>query len=293
MLIRLLGEAQSFRVRVRAALALAHTRDERALGALESALLDSHAAVRTAAASTLGQIGTHRSVRALRDAARDGSSSVTEAAKSALRSIAAREALARALASDPSRSAEPVAGSAPTSPTSRAALARSLGHVRYAVVLGEMRDQSDLRDRDLAQFLGERIGEELRKLESVAVFTLTDMTEGVAQELARHKVPSFRLEGVSRLSGGRQLRCEVSLLLMDEPERTLRGLLKGAATSSEPQPGVSNAQQAQKTLKSAVHGALANAALAIETAAIRRDLGMNDIRAEASLREASPRKVRP
>src|SRR5689334_14323231 len=78
-LVELLGHARSFRVRARAALALGHEGDERAVGALETALTgDPHAAVRAASAVALAEIGTHRSVPALREAARDGSPAVVE-----------------------------------------------------------------------------------------------------------------------------------------------------------------------------------------------------------------------
>jgi HEAT repeat protein len=287
VLIRWLAHADSFRVRMRAALALVHAQDERAIGALEAALLDPHPAVREAAAVALGQIGTHRSVPALREAARDANSSVAEQAKDALRSIAAREMIVRALSTGRTQAQSSSFGA--ETRTAAPATARSLAHVRYAVVLGEMRDQSALPDAKLPAILGERIDQELRKLDAVAVFALRDMTEGVTRELLRHKVPTFRLEGVSKVSGdavGRPVRCDVSLLLMDEPERTLRGLLKGAATSTAQAPGKPGSQQAslvQQTLRSATHGAMANILAAIEAAAVRRDLGAGDIRAEASL----------
>jgi hypothetical protein len=281
-LLRMLSQAQSFRVRARAALALAHAGDERAIGALEAALRDAHAAVRAAAAAALGEIGTRRCVPALREAAADPSLTVAEQAKGALRAIAAREVLARAGTLGPDSAAQPRAEQN----------AASLSHVRYAVVLGEMRNQSDAQAGELSDFLGERVAQELSKLDQVAVFSLAEMTDAIGQELTRRKVPTFRLEGnLSRLTGGGEadqyrVRCEVSLLLMDEPERTLRGLMKGAATSSQQPRGAAAAEQellAHKTLQSAVHSALSNARQAIEAAAIRRDLGQGDIRAEASL----------
>jgi hypothetical protein len=175
--------------------------------------------------------------------------------------------------------------------------------VRYAVVLGEMRNRSDLPDGELAVLLYERIGQELRKLDQVAVFSLSEMTEAVAQELLRRKVPTFRLEGnLSRLASGREgdqykVRCEVSLLLMDEPERTLRGLMKGAATQSEQVSGGGDAQHVlltHKTLQSAVRSAMSNASQAIEAAAVKRTLGTGDMRAEASLgQETSRGRSRP
>jgi len=286
VLARLLRDADSFRVRARAALALGHTGDERALGPLESALLDPHAAVRAAAASALGEIGTRRSVGPLRRAAGDASTLVAAQAKQALRRIAARETIGRAV---------PEAVAAPSRPPP------ALDSVRYAVVLGDMRNRTELAGDDVAVLLGERIDQELRKLDYVAVFSLAEMTESVAHELARRKLPTFRIEGnLNRVEsdlGADQyrVRCEVSLLLMDEPERTLRSMMKGAATSTE-QPRGERASQhgllARKTVKSAVRSAMGNALQAIEAAAVRRDLGMGDIRAEASLAADPPPKAR-
>jgi hypothetical protein len=173
--------------------------------------------------------------------------------------------------------------------------------VRYAVVLGEMRNRSALAAAELPEWLGNRIADALRKLEYVAVFSLDDMTEVVAQELARRRIPTFRVEGnLSRVDssfeGGEfKVRCEVSLLLLDEPERTLRSQMKGAASTSESPRGPRAAQTlrlAQRTLHSAVHSATASAAQAIEAAAVRRDLGMGDDRAEASAEGKRRRRPR-
>lgn len=290
-LLRMLSQGQSFRVRARAALALGRAGDERALSGLEAALADPEPAVREAAAAALGQIGARRSVPALRAAAADAVSSVAVEAKQALRAIAAREQIARAV----SRPAE--AGEPPPAPPT----ALTFASVRYAVVLGQMRDQSDLHDARLAEYFAARIGSELRKLDHVAVFSLSEMSEEIAKQLARRNVPMFRVEAnLNRLERVREadesrVRCEVSLLLMDEPERTLRGLLRGSASSSE-EPFASRVppqkELLQRTVQGAVHSAMANAWQAIEAAAIRRDLGLGDIRAEASLSTRLPRRAK-
>jgi HEAT repeat protein len=280
VLARMLSESPSFRVRARAALALGQQHSERAIESLEAALLDPHVAVRGAAAVGLARIGATRSVPALRAAAADTARVVADEAKHALRAIAARAVIAHAVAPERAPDAD----------------AASLADVRYAIVLGEMRDRSGKPAAGLSQALAEDIAHELHKVEQVAVFTLAEMSDEVAQELARRKVPSFRLEGnLSRLDDGRddgdyRTRCEVSLLLMDEPERTLRGLLKGAAVSSEQPRGQADAQQialARRALQSAVRSALSSAAEAIEAAALHRDLGMGDVRAEASLEDGA------
>jgi hypothetical protein len=289
-LLRLLRDSSSFRVRARAALAIGHLGGELAIEGLEAALLDAHAAVRAAAAAALGECGTPRSVPALRGAAADTTPLVSDEAKRALRTIAARAAIAQA-----SREPKPALAASPAvvSETGGPALA----HVRYAVVLGEMRNRSPRPE--LAAELGNAIRAELVKVEHIAVFALADMSDAIAQELAKRKVPAFRLEGSvgrvesTRLGADYRTRCEVSMLLMDEQERTLRGVMKGAATSSEQPSGEADAQLAaiaRKTLKSAVRSAMSNVAQAIEAASVRRDLGMGDIAAEASLEGGTTRR---
>ena len=255
-------------MRARAALALANvSTDPRAPAALEAALIDGHAAVRAAAAAALGQIGTRRSLPALRRAAGDADAWVGEQVKVALRQIAARESIARAV---PSQDVRPATLRVHNS---------ALANVRYAVVVGEMRNRSGLADVALPQFLGERVAEELRALGSFAVFADAEMTETVAAELERNRLPVFRVEGnITRinpttLGDEHQVHCEVSLLLMDEPARNLRGLIKGSATSGEQRRSGSAAQReqlARRALRSAVRSAMANAAQATEAAARER-----------------------
>ncbi len=285
VLMRLLRDSQSFRVRARAAIALAHIDGAASIFALEAALQDPHEAVRSAAASALGEIGTRRSVPALRFAASDASPDVADRAKQALRLIASREVKVPAPQT-----------SAPLLPARPSGVA-ALQHVRYAVVLGDMRQREGLAEQDMSEALGALIGEELRKLDTVAVFTMSEMTDEVVSAIVRRKVPAFRLEGtLTKLDRGvvpgeYKTRCEVSLLLFDEPERTLRSLMKGAASGSEQPHGPAYAQQValtKKTLRSAVQSAMRNAAQAIEAAAIRKDLGMSEADAAASLGKRRP-----
>jgi hypothetical protein len=282
-LLRLLHDSQSFRVRARAALALANVSgDPRTAVALEAALLDGHAAVRAAAATALGLIGSRRSLPALRRAAGDGDNWVVEQVKVALRQIAARDSIARAV---PAQDVRPA-----TLRTNTA-----LASVRYAVVVGEMRNRSGLADAALPRFLGERIAEELRALGSFAVFADAEMTETVAAELERNRLPLFRVEGnitridPSAVGDEHQVHCEVSLLLMDEPARNLRGLIKGSATSGELRRSGSAAQReqlARRALRNAVRSAMANAAQATEAAARERT---PEAHAEAAPNERSRR----
>ena len=272
VLERLVQESSSFRVRARAAIALGSTDDPGVSGALERALRDPHPLVRASAARSLGNVGTRRSVSALRAAASDGTAEVSAQAKLALREIAAREAISLAVPQAPVTA-------------SRVQERASLDRVRYVLVVGEMRppSSSGASGPQLSGMLGQQLTEALRELPQVAVFSLAQMTQTVADEIARRRLPAFRLDGnLVRADSGRtpdalDMRCEVSLLLMDEPDRPLRSMLRGAASASEQPRGPRELQQprlAEKTLRGAVRSALANIEEALTAAAARRDLGM-------------------
>ena len=280
VLMRLLDEAHSFRVRARAALALASHPGDPTITALEAALADRHPAVRAAVLTSLGRVGTRRSVPALRLAASDPVPEVAAQAKAALRGVAARETIVTA--------APGGARSAPAMPSQPPAL----GRVRYVLVVGDMRNRSPRGGPELETMLSARLAEGLRELPYVAVLTLDQMTGDVSDEIERRKLPAFRIDGTIThvdtrvLSDEQHIRCEVSLLMMDEPDLTLRSVLKGAASGSEQVRGERQQQLralASKTLKSAVRSALGNVQQAVEAAAVRRDLGMPDLAAEASL----------
>jgi hypothetical protein len=77
-LTQVLQEDQEALVRSRAAIALGALRDERAVLALESALLDEHSSVRSQAINALGQIGGERATMALGNILLNGSADKTE-----------------------------------------------------------------------------------------------------------------------------------------------------------------------------------------------------------------------
>jgi HEAT repeat protein len=77
-LTRVLQEDQDALVRSRAAIALGALRDEGAVLALESALLDEHSSVRSQAINALGQIGGERATMALGNILLNGSADKTE-----------------------------------------------------------------------------------------------------------------------------------------------------------------------------------------------------------------------
>ncbi|MGB5705783.1 MAG: HEAT repeat domain-containing protein [Arenicellales bacterium] len=77
-LIQLLQEDQDALVRARAAIALGALGDEKAVTALESALLDRHASIRAQAINALGQIGGERATRTLGNILLYGSTNTTD-----------------------------------------------------------------------------------------------------------------------------------------------------------------------------------------------------------------------
>jgi hypothetical protein len=265
VLVRMLADAQSFRVRTRAAVSLARFTNTDVLVALEDALRDRHPAVRIAAARTLAANGGKRSVAALRDAARDSTPGVATEAKAALRAIAARHTGQPAVAS--------AAIAAAVSSTNTMTRLRRAQHV---VVLGDMQDRTAARSRELSHLLLEQVGAQLAKLDRVAVLQPADLTDEARAEIAKKKITMLRLEGNVQsvqpvyIGSERRVRCEVSILLLDEATRALRSMLRGAASAVAQQVGVAAQQEkelAHKALRSAVQTAMSSATEAIKAAA--------------------------
>lgn len=257
------SEAHSY---AHVALALASHRGDPTITSLELALSDPHPTVRAAALSSLGRVGTRRSVPALRRAASDMVPEVAAQAKIALREIAARETIVTA-----------APGSALSVPRMPEPREPALGRARYVLVVGDMRNRSTRGGRELEALLASRVAEELRQLPHAAVLTLDQTSGEIRDEIERRKLPAFRIDGsithidASSERDERNMRCEVSLLMMDEPDLTLRSVLKGAASGSEQRRGERGAQMralADKTLMHAVRSALGNVQEAVEAATV-------------------------
>jgi len=263
VLVRMLEEGKSFRVRARAALSLARFESNDVIVALEGALADKHPAVRTAAASALAQNGDRRSVSALRTAASDQESTVATAAKTALQAIASR--------SNGDRVAESAAANTAFAQSAMTRLRRA----QHVVVLGEMHDRTPSRSRELSALLGEQVGAALTKVDRVAVLRADELTDEAREEIARKKLAVLKLEGNLQsvqpvLSATeRRVRCEVSVLLLDEGTGALRSMMRGAASAVAQRSGSSVAQEkelARKALRSAVQTAMSTAQEAIDRA---------------------------
>jgi hypothetical protein len=263
VLVRMLEDGKSFRVRARAALSLARFGSNDVIVALEGALSDKHPAVRTAAASALAQNGNRRSVSALRNAAGDREPAVAAAAKTALQSIAAR--------SNGDRATESAAADGAFAQSVMTRLRRA----QHVVVLGEMHDRTPSRSRELSELLGEQVGAALTKVDRVAVLRAHELTTEAREEIAKKKLAVLKLEGNLQsvqpvLSASeRRVRCEVSVLLLDEGTGALRSMMRGAASAVAQRSGSSVTQEkelARKALRSAVQTAMSTAQEAIRRA---------------------------
>lgn len=276
LLLNMLKDGRDFRVRTQAAFALARKNDPSTVPALEYALKDQHPVVRAAAATALGRMSSQRSLAKLRLAARDRESSVAEQARTAI------DLIERA-----SGNGKPVTGLA----ASKGSPKGTLNNARYAIVLGGMHNESGFAGPELSRVLASSLARELGSLRRVLLFSADDHAQ--LAEAAQRGLPVLRLEGnvvqIMRERHDEQVsvHCEIALLLMDQSDRNLRSVLKGAATGIEPPMGPLAPQEkrlARKAVDGAVRSALHNASSAIESAAVAADnLRVKDS-ATASLR---------
>jgi len=271
---RLLREGADFRVRVQAAFALGNTHDATARRPLERALTDDNPAVRAAAATGLGRLGRTEALAALTRARSDRSAAVRMQVERSIRTLsepatptmptaAPRNMLAGALY--PAVNVMPRAGRI------------SWPSVRYVVILGDMANRSGFGDEVLGASMRREVALHLNVLRGVATFPEAEQLDAAAQrEIQRRHIPALRLDGsVAKLERHSQrsdlsIRCEVSMMLLAEPGRSLRGMLRGAATGSEPRQRDRRVQEhrlAEETLSAAVRSAMSGVATAISRAA--------------------------
>lgn len=267
--LRVLRESRDFRARARAAQALGASADPAMASALAVALSDAEPAVRAAAAEGLGRLGNPEALPALRRALSDSSPEVRAAAQAAIRGLGASAAAAAPVPHDPLRMP-----SIEVLPPAREFDWRT---VRYVVVLGQMQNRSGFASERLDRMLVSEVHRHLVGLRGVA--TLPEGAHPDAdREIERRQLPRMRLEGsisrVHRQVAGRDLsvRCEVALMLLEEPGRNIRAALNGAATGSERAASLRAQQEvrlAERALAGAVRSAMSGAARAITGSSAR------------------------
>jgi len=273
LLSRVLNGDADFRVRVQAAFALGNTRDPAVIPPLERALRDNNPAVRAAAATALGRIGSDRALPALRRATRDDSAAVRLQVQRSMGLIERGPEAPTQVAAAVDRS-----GVYPTISVMPTESSISWPRVRYVVFLGDMNNRSGYAGGTMAGLLRTEVGRHLQLLRGVAVMQSPSAVDARARrEMDRRRLPKLRLDGnvvaLERRQRGRDLtiRCEVSLMLLDEPQRSLRGELRGAASGTEIRRVRSDQEirLAQQALQGAVRSAMSNAPQAFARAAGR------------------------
>jgi len=276
--VRVLQESRDFRARTRAALALGASADPAMAAPLATALRDANPAVRAAAADGLGRLGGPTQLGALRTLARDPERHVRDAATRAITAIETRVHASAPRPASPATSATPLAttpapaaSSAPAPPLPPIAWE----HTRYVVVLGTMVNRSGYPHATLANVLRSEVVRSLVGVRGVGILAGTP-TSANEQEITRRRIRRYRLDGsisTVRPEPGRdvRVRCEVSLMLLDDPGANLRAALNGAATGTEPaRSGSARPAQermlAERALQGAVRSAMTGASRAISSA---------------------------
>ncbi len=281
--IRVLRSGRDMRARARAALALGSSNDRAVTPHLIQALADRSPAVRAAAATALGRLQDSRALAALRARTSDDHRAVRIEAQQAIRRIESASRGAPGVASGRGRGRSSTAmpgrrGHERLPAISVIPRARGIawGRVRYVVVLGAMENRSRFVDESLGDILAAEVSRSLLVLRGVAVLQEGHEPPGAQREIRRRHLNKLRLEGslnrVERRVARRQLsvRCEVSLMLMDDPGRNMRGVLNGAATGRSPRSGQRRVQEqrlARQALAGAVRSAMQGASRAISSAA--------------------------
>lgn len=272
-LVRMLAEARDFRVRARAALALGGTGDASALAPLSSALEDDDsAAVRAAAASALGSLGSADALPALRAARSDRSSDVRDAVEEAIRALSGTSA-----SSGSASRSSGGGGRLPSVEVLPPARDIDWGTTRYAVVVGDMENRSSFTHTGLAGMLEREVHRGLVVLRGVAVLDGDAAHPDADREISRRSIPEFRMEGSistihrERRDGQVRVRCDVAILVMDEPGRNLRASLNASSTAMEEAASSASARTAQErtlaeqALEAAAERAMGGAARALSS----------------------------
>ncbi len=233
---RLLKDGPDYRVRLQAAFSLGRGGERRARRALERSLgNDDHPAVRAAAAAALGRLGDAEAIAGLQAALRDSSASVRSSAESAI--VALR--------------------GSPDVPT-------RWNDVRFAVGVGQLGNRSNVRGDEMSRKFRSVLQRELRQDARFVVRPDAPDSEFDAN-VRRHRVTGYWLEGTigalrkATGPGIVNVRCEISLMVLSDPDRNLRMMLQSAGTAQERDrlftPLIERRMQEQ-SLESAVRGAV-------------------------------------
>ncbi|MBK8171743.1 MAG: HEAT repeat domain-containing protein [Sandaracinaceae bacterium] len=263
-MVRLLNSNSDFRLRVQAAFAISAVHDESMVQPLVRALRDPNPAVRAAAATSLGRLGFPSALSALRAANRDASAAVRMQVERSIRAITTATPGQMQMGPPQVVSARIVPDPLTMMPAATPTIVWS--QVRYVVLLGDMQNRSGYDGDALAVQLRSEVEQNLRRVTNIVALNAVD--SNAEREIRRRRIARFRLDGslarVERNVISRELavRCEVRLMLLDDPSRNMRGALNGAATGVDLLSGARLQQErrlARQALAGAVHSALSAA----------------------------------
>jgi HEAT repeat protein len=247
-LVEMVLDADQFRVRTQAALALGSRPSEpAAVRALTQALRDEHPAVRAASASSLERLGEKSALSALRSARKD-------------RDPAVRSAVERAITALERPAPAAVSATQPTQPS----------NATYYVAVGTPSSQLGLASGAL-RGLREHVVRQVAGLGTVRIAPENESQSAASSVLRSAKLTGYYLDSsVTKveLKPDGALRAQVSIIVGTYPGRAMRVMLSGAATVSG---GGSGDQAKVQAIEAAFTGALRRLPQALEAGLARAD----------------------
>jgi hypothetical protein len=261
--IEMLHGANDARTRVQAARTLVRLRPNGTREALERALRDPSAAVRTAAAQSLSDLGDPAALTALRANANDHDSGVRSVIQ---RAIVALEQNQRNTSNNASAANGANAQGSATATSNGSD--NNIQNARYVVRIGRLANRVDGREA-VVEALRNAIEREVSRNPDVAPISARQLPPEIEQRVRSGRLHAFALDGsvsslrTSVVDTRLSVRAEISLVLMAEPGSSIVGTLSGAATAQDTIPdGAAREPIARRlearALTGAVHGALGN-----------------------------------
>lgn len=225
-LLRLLRNADAFRVRAQAALSLGQLeKTRRSVAALERATRDRHPAVRVSAITSLRRLESKSSLPVVERATKDRNKSVRRAALEAAQAL---EALGERR--------------------------RGPGAPRYLLAVGMPGAKAERVSRQMLFDARIYLSDQLVQLEGIELAPDDLSPADAKSEIARRGLHGFYLESsvVTLEPKGAGVRAVVSVIVLSYPGRDMRGMLRGAATAT----GRYSPETAEQAIQGAFVGAL-------------------------------------
>lgn len=241
-LLRLLRSSDAFRVRAQAALSLGQLESTtRSVAALERAVRDKHPAVRVSAITSLKHLKSKQSLGVVERATKDRNKAVRRAA---IEAVEALEAIGERQ--------------------------RGPGAPRYLVAVGMPGAKAERVSRQMLFDARIFLSEQLTQLEGIELAPDDLSPADVKTEIAQRKLNGFHLESsvVTLEPKGTGVRAVVSIIVLSNPGRDMRGMLRGAATAT----GHYSPETAEQAIQGAFVGALRRLPTVLEAAKAKGSL---------------------